>query len=167
MAKHLPSAYVMTPKSWDQAPNQAPSSVRSQLLPLPPSPHPRSWAISLKRINEILFKNTGTNYFPLAALGLHFFSRDPNFLISLDSIFCLYGSYPALHALHYEENFSIKTICVIFFPVIAPTLIFLSLFCDLYFNARMHSGAHTFLRRWGGHRNLMLWSLNIENDTFK
>ena len=34
-AKRLPSAWVMIPGSWDQAPHQAPCSARSLLLPLP------------------------------------------------------------------------------------------------------------------------------------
>ena len=48
--KHLPSAQVMIPGSWDQAPRQAPCLVGSLLLP--PPPLVRSLSLTLSLSNE-------------------------------------------------------------------------------------------------------------------
>ena len=45
--KHLPSAQVMIPGSWDRALHQAPCSVGGLLLPLP-LPNPLAHALSLR-----------------------------------------------------------------------------------------------------------------------
>ena len=53
--KHLPSAQVMIPESWDGAWHGAPCSVGSLLLPLPLA---AAHALSLSQINKIFLKNT-------------------------------------------------------------------------------------------------------------
>ena len=52
LVKHLPSAQVMIPGSWDQAPRWAPCSVGSLLVP----PLSLCLSLSLKLINKILKK---------------------------------------------------------------------------------------------------------------
>ena len=53
LAKCLPSAQVVIPGSWDQAPHGAPYSMGNLLLPFPLPVTPPACALSVKYINKI------------------------------------------------------------------------------------------------------------------
>ena len=52
--KHLPSAQIMIPGSWDRVPNWAPCSAGSLLHPLSAAPPPPACAFSFCHLNKIL-----------------------------------------------------------------------------------------------------------------
>lgn len=72
---------------------------------------------------------------PIAGLSVHFFSRDPNFSW-FHVLFLWVASCPKCPTLLGKLFYLTKFIS--FFSLTAPTLTFLSLFCDSYFNTLMH-----------------------------